>query len=546
MKTLTKTRGDRAPLPLTARLVLFLLLLSLPCLAEARNTPEAAQLDLDNKSLIADLGFRPEVDGFSFSNYASEKQYEGLTPEDLRRMVGEQVCACQPKGQCILTPTWTYWLEMANSLSNGGHCQGMAVLSLLIYEELVDVNDFGANRTVDLRVAGNGVLQKEIGYWFSHQLLEPTISASIKDKPSRILDELIASFRDNNTTRKYTIALFKRDGSEGHAITPFAVRDEGDDLYGILVYDNNYPKEARALVVNRSNESWTYESASNPNDPSSLYEGDADSLTLALYPVYAQLVPQNCSSLSEDVCQIWAEGETEVLIVDEKERILGYINGRLINEIPGAQVIDPIIDDENFSSPIFVVPVLENFKIVLQASDPEEQATANLTVLAPGYIIYVENATLKPGAKDVIAISPAQSLLGDQTTTSFVYYPGSMESPTMTIGTLDGDAQYLFVVEGYDLQYGMNLVASALTDEGIFAFGYTNSTKDCLFDLGIARIDESGEQVFGHDGVKIAPDCVAMLEYGNWTGNSSPMPLILKCEDEIETVDLVDMADELP
>jgi hypothetical protein len=543
MKTLLKKRASHTYLRFAALFVSILFLISLTGLAESKNPASDNQ---DDSRLIADLGFRPDVDGFSFTNYAGEKGYEGLTPEDLRRMVGKDVCASQPKGNCILTPTWTYWLEMANSMSDGGHCQGMAVLSLLLFERLIDVNDFGANRTIDLRVAGNGVLQKEIAYWFCHQLLEPTASSGTRDKPSRILDELVESFQDDNKTKKYTVAIYKRDGSDGHAVTPFAVRDAGDGIYEILVYDNNYPREARAIAVERSNESWTYESASNPNDPSGLYEGDADSLTLELDPIYPQLVMQNCSSLTQDVCQIWAEGETELLIVDGKGRMLGFENGKLINEIPGAQVIDPIVDDVNNTSPIFTMPPLEGFSILLQSSNPNEDEVVNLTILAPEYIIYAENITLDPGQADVVAIRPPQSLLGDPTTNSFEYYPGGQESPTLTLGTLDNDTYYIFAVAAYDLQDGMTLGASALMNDDLFGFVYTNSTKECTFDMGIARIDESGQQVFGHEGVEIKPDCLALLQYGNWTGNTEPMPMIIKCGDDIEILDLKDMTDELP
>jgi len=544
MMPLLKKCDSSVQLRLAASVVSILLLLCLNGLAESKN-PTNHDLN-DSSSIIADLGFRPDVDGFSFSNYAGEKGYEGLTPEDLRRMVGKDVCASQPKGNCILTPTWTYWMEMANSMSDGGHCQGMAVLSLLLYEKLIDVNDFGANRTIDLQVAGNGVLQKEIAYWFCHQLVEPSISSGITAKPSAILNELIESLQDENKTLKYTIAFYKRDGSDGHAVTPFAVREAKDAIYEILVYDNNYPRETRAIVVDRGNESWTYESASNPNDPSSLYEGDADSLTLELLPLYSQLVPQNCSSLSDDVCQIWAEGDADLLIVDDKSRMLGFENGKLMNEIPGSQVITPVADDKDNATTFFIMPALEDFKILLQSSNPDANSVVNLTILSPENIIYAENITLGPGQADIIAISPPESLTGNTATNSVVYYPGGDESPTLTVGALGNDTSYVFAVATYDLQEGMMLTMFDISNLASFGFSYANSTRDCIFDMGIGRVDESGEQVFGHEGLEIEPDCVAVLQYGNWTGNSQPMPMNLVCGDDLETVELKDMSDELP
>ncbi|VVB69097.1 Uncharacterised protein [uncultured archaeon] len=64
--------------------------------------------------------------------------------------------------------------------------------------------------------------------------------------------------------------------------------------------------------------------------------------------------------------------------------------------------------------------------------------------------------------------------------------------------------------------------------------------------MAVARTDQSGEQVFGHEGIKIKPDCVALLQYDNWTGNQSPMPMTLLCGEQIETVELVDMTDQMP
>jgi hypothetical protein len=136
--------------------------------------------------------------------------------------------------------------------------------------------------------------------------------------------------------------------------------------------------------------------------------------------------------------------------------------------------------------------------------------------------------------------------MGNPTTNSVVYYPGGDESPTLTIGALGNDTSYVFAVATNDLQEGMVLTMLDISNLASFGFTYTNSTKDDTFDMGIGRVNESGEQIFGHEGVEIAPDCVAVLQYGNWTGNSQPMPMNLVCGDDSETVELKDMSDELP
>src|SRR5215213_2814634 len=81
-------------------------------------------------SYVADLGFRPDVNGFGFPNYGGQGE-TNLTPSDLQRMFGDTVCASIEGGQCALTPPGNQWLQQINTAMNGGHCEGMAVLSNL-------------------------------------------------------------------------------------------------------------------------------------------------------------------------------------------------------------------------------------------------------------------------------------------------------------------------------------------------------------------------------------------------------------------------------
>src|SRR5215217_4378460 len=54
-------------------------------------------------SYVADLGFRPDVNGFGFPNYGGQGE-TNLTPGDLQRMFGDTVCASTEGGECTLTP----------------------------------------------------------------------------------------------------------------------------------------------------------------------------------------------------------------------------------------------------------------------------------------------------------------------------------------------------------------------------------------------------------------------------------------------------------
>ena len=129
---------------------------------------------------LVDTGFRPEANGFAIPNYGGEvvepqsgqtSPVVNLTPVEMRRLFGDAVCAAQPdnNGACLLTPPASQWMEQNNASMNGGHCEGFAVLSQLIYGGIVDPKQFGADRAIDLKIPGNERLQREIAYWFATQ-----------------------------------------------------------------------------------------------------------------------------------------------------------------------------------------------------------------------------------------------------------------------------------------------------------------------------------------------------------------------------------------
>ena len=136
--------------------------------------------------MIADLGFRPAVHGFNFENYSDETQVQNLTAAEVRRLFGDQVCASLTDGRCVLTPPGEQWMEQINGDMAGGHCEGMAALSLLMYTDHVTETRFGGQNAVDLAF-NNPALQREIAYWWATQATAPTADRVIKGAPDEIL-----------------------------------------------------------------------------------------------------------------------------------------------------------------------------------------------------------------------------------------------------------------------------------------------------------------------------------------------------------------------
>lgn len=46
-----------------------------------------------SESLLADLGFRPATNGFSFENYGKDDSIKNLSSIEMQRMFGNKVCA---------------------------------------------------------------------------------------------------------------------------------------------------------------------------------------------------------------------------------------------------------------------------------------------------------------------------------------------------------------------------------------------------------------------------------------------------------------------
>lgn len=235
--------------------------------------------------LVADLGFRPEVNGFGFENYGTSEN-KNLTAVEVKRLFGDQVCTNPGAGECNLTPPAQQWMEGANNGMNGGHCYGFPVASLRMFNGDLKPDQFGMDKTTALPLAGNESLQKEIALSFVYQTFDSVRAAAISGTPIGVLDKLIEVLKAGQASKEsYTIGFFNAQGGGGHAVTPFAVEDKGDGAMAVLIYDNNYPTSTKAISFDRKANSWSYEASTNPTEASSKYTGDANTKSLFLFPM---------------------------------------------------------------------------------------------------------------------------------------------------------------------------------------------------------------------------------------------------------------------
>ncbi|MBM4460864.1 MAG: hypothetical protein FJ011_24405 [Chloroflexi bacterium] len=477
-------------------------------------------------AMIADLGFRPEVHGFNFENYSAEPNVQSLTAVEVRRLFGDQVCATLSGGRCVLTPPGQQWLEQINGDMAGGHCEGMAVLSLLMYTDHVTETLFGGRNAIDLAF-DNPALQREIAYWWATQATAPTLDRVIKAAPNDILARLKEMAPGRET---YTLGVYKPDGSDGHAITPFALAAEADGRMAILVYDNNYPKEVRRVVVDTQANTWSYEAAVNPQAQSELYEGNADTQTLDLTPTSARLTRQTCPFCAGAASgrasrglaapalrynQVFLDGDGQLLLRDDGGRRLGYVAGRWVNEIPGAKIVGlktatPLTDDPE---PTYWLPQGVNVTITLDGRRLARESASDLVLIGPGYSFGVEGISLAPGQVDTVRFAPAAGMV--------TYETAQPESPNIVIGIEQPVADYYFELQGADLRDGGSITVALDVLAGALVVNAGKLTNAGAFNLALSRYDDERVQEFYTDELALPAGAQLRIHYAAWGGQGS-------------------------
>jgi hypothetical protein len=425
-------------------------------------------------------------------------------------------------------------MEQVNGYMDGGHCEGMAVLSLLMYFNQIDPGQFGGQVAHDLSLEDEA-LQREIAYWWTTQSVFPAAASRVDESPSAVLDTLIEAFEaGTEADESWTMGIYLPDYSGGHAITPFAVEDQGNGLYHVLVYDNNFPDETRILTIDRNANAWSYQASTNPNEPMSLYEGNADTQTLEVMPSSNRLLPQECefcqggaeagrpAGLAAPLPQyneIWLKGDTDLLITDSQGRRLGYVDGQLISEIPGAssrhikfQGVD--IWDVN-NEPVYRVPVGVEFSITVDAGRATTGVTSTVAMIGPGYDLVVEDLYLDPGMQDVITVSSDGTELSYQTEYN--------DAPDMIFGVVTPEADYEFIVAALDIEVGTEFTVKLDLEQGDLSINTNNAIDYGTYEIVMDRIDDDGEQWFSNDDIYLEPGDTAYLNFLEWDGPGSSM-----------------------
>jgi hypothetical protein len=517
----------------------------------ARSGPSVPDLPVGT---VADDGFRPPPNGFPFENYgdvlSSGAVPTNMTAADMEEMFGSVVCADAQAGKCDLIPEAQDWLNATNAEMAGGHCYGFSVLSSLLWQGTVSSSTFGAARTIGLQIDDNQTLQRQIAYYWAIQTLDSVLSQRVEGTPNKILLTLMEVLKPQ-PSQTYTIVFWKPDGTGGHAVTPYAVRSKGGGNYDVLIYDNNWPTQTRAISFDTNANTWSYSASVNPNAPDSVYEGDAKTETLALDPASPGLGTQPCpfcgkvpkqtgSSAKNSLEEIALTGSStshpNLIVADDAGHKLGYINGKLVNQIHGAHVA-PVISNQDWTDsiePIFFAPADNKYTITLDGQSLTAPINETLNIIGPSSDLSISNIHIGPGEKDTLVAAPDATHLS--------YTSSKPESPTFQLGVSDDQGDYSFNISGLSDQAGSTLNIDLPPEGSTITLQDVGSTAASNINFGLTRETQQGVQTFTHQAIPLATSDKAQLNFGAWTSLSQTMPLTIVHNGQSTTQNLSNQA----
>jgi hypothetical protein len=485
-----------------------------------------------------DTGFRPEVNGFAYQNYGDVAQTPSgeqftvvnLTSIEMRRLFGDAVCAAAPQGDntCTLTPPAQQWMEQNNASMNGGHCEGFAVLSQMIYAGTVDPNQFGAARTIDLQIKDNESLQRELAYWFTTQ--GPTWGMQQTLAPKDAVDYLKAEYA-KDPKNIFRLGIMKEDKTGGHAITAYAVQDQGNGIYWIMVYDNNYPGQERHMTVDANANTWEYEASINPSVQPDLYKGSQDN------PIFVAANQPRLQTFPCDFCgstgtaskggsglaasapqfnEIWTEGYVNVELQDDKGRKIGYDeNDKFVNEISEAKITPVLAGPLSEIPPVIDMPVGLGFTAYIYGDDKAAEEPASLVMIGKGFYIGIDGLKMAPNQLDQLAFDGEGDFL--------TYTTDAQESPDIIVGIEKPQADFELALKAVEVSKGTDIHVLFDQKEDTFAF-QTTSDATAKFTVSITRIDADGkEETFdtGDAPLEVGSGKLMYFYFGKWEGQGS-------------------------
>ncbi len=478
-------------------------------------------------SIVADSGFRPFPNGFSFVNFgttlgmnqalfgqpsplanpAKPAIANGLTAASMRRVFGDGVCLGGSGSNCTLTESAKVVMSTANSWAAAGHCFGFATLANALYTGRLspgEVRGGAVNALTTLNDATQqAIMRAFITQYYSAVGIRP---ASMSDAINRLRTSLTPGHIP------YTMLVYGAPG--GHAMVPYAVLDKGNGLFDIAVYDPNLPNQARAVHVDTNANSWTF--TSSPGLSASTW-----SSTDAVKPSYL-LLGDVSSALARQACTFCLNGKSGTMV--SFSPVLAANGGVFDNMVLTDSIgkpLDPstyrVIHSTNeigspyANGPVIVVDPGLNFEIGVNGESVETVQPFTVTVVSRASTRSLKLETLNSAVRGKIRIGSKDGGL------SFAGVPTNKGTATHTYE--QGKASYSFQgieTTAYHLE-AMDFASYQSRKRVVFK---ENDAFSSVWTVNLSSETATGHSSYSAKGIKVAPGSQLTVTYDGWAGAS--------------------------
>ena len=424
---------------------------------------------------------------------------------------------------CIPFPAVQHWIEETNLSIEGGRCEGMAVLSQRINDEMNQPEDFAstATKTFDLPKPAVPV-SGSISRWWATQMLAGVQEANARAQamePSTIAQNIARALR-----AKQGVTLGMYANGMGHAVTPIAVTWAEEGTIEILIYDNNYPGEITTVTIDDETETWTYDvGAANAGEAGAVWTGTTGSMdyTLMADREGEQLVPWSMDDRADE-----AKGSVRVTVTTGGRSIAGVV----------VTLGDKVVDSRDLAS------ATEGIRIFPSRGGLGTGATVEIPAGLNGIKVKpVIGEVLDPAAGDIDLVfavdspGPGSIIVRDTVDPEDTSYDDfelelstddDYESNIDVAADGDIDTGYAFEEESIDvmLEDGQDLDIGDVSEDGA---------------IDVSITDEAGAELYsiGFDGEADGEDLTTTeLDIDEETGGVDATEVAVEAEDIDETI----------
>lgn len=209
--------------------------------------------------------------------------------------------------------------------------------------------------------------------------------------------------------------------------------------------------------------------------------------------------------------EIFLDGEGHILISDDSGNRLGYVDGKLINEIPNASYTAFRMDASgNAPEPIYYVPTSLDVTIEIDGRGLSTETLTDLVLIRPSYSIGLEGISVAPGQVDTAYFYPTDETIAYETT--------SDESPSIVFGIENpkAAADYHFEAYGVAMVGGGTITAMLDTKAGDLLINTEKLNGEGTFNFYLTRITNELEDEFSAEDIALQEGALVYINYAEW------------------------------